>query len=130
MVGFRGQGSEESPFVLSSVHQRRWRNKARAWEEVAVTHSVPYQQEMGSLQGPQAGGKHKLPNAGLSSRGGGGPSRIIFLTPLQEGLMTLSKDGVACGGGGVGGFDIPGRSPKRPEELAKKEGERIVSPLE
>lgn len=23
----------------------------------------------------------------------GGPSRIIFLTPLQEGLMTLSKDG-------------------------------------
>lgn len=60
----------------------------------------------------------------------GGPSRIIFLTPLQEGLMTPSKDGVACGGGGVGGFDIPGRSPKRPEELAKKEGERIVSPLE
>ncbi|KAI9541016.1 hypothetical protein NQZ68_034777 [Dissostichus eleginoides] len=138
MVGFRGQGSEESPFVLSSVHQRRWRNKARAWEEVAVTHSVPYQQEMGSLQGPQAGGKHKLPNAGLSSRGGGeievcsgcrAEESVNKATP-REGLMTLSKDGVACGGGGVGGFDIPGRSPKRPEELAKKEGERIVSPLE
>lgn len=33
-----------------------------------------------------------------------GPSRIIFLTPLQEGLMTLSQDGgrgVWVGGGGA-----------------------------
>ena len=33
----------------------------------------------------------------------GGPSCIIFLTPLQEGLMTLSKDGDLEEDGGQGG---------------------------
>lgn len=47
----------------------------------------------------------------------GGPSRIIFLTPLQEGLMMLSKDG----GRIAGGADIEGRSPPNAtEEVAKK----------
>lgn len=53
----------------------------------------------------------------------GGPSRIIFLTPLQEGLMTLSKDGgLEEEGGRCGvGADILGRSaPNTTEEVAKK----------
>lgn len=55
----------------------------------------------------------------------GGPSRIIFLTPLQEGLMTLSKDDGLEEEGGVmgegGGEDIQGRCTlNATEEVAKK----------
>lgn len=47
----------------------------------------------------------------------GGPSRIIFLTPLQEGLMTLSKDGglVEEEAGGRVGLTYREEAPQTPQ---------------
>lgn len=55
----------------------------------------------------------RLPPASFFSQGA--PSCIIFLTPLQEGLMMLSKDSGLWRKEGGGWPDIPRRTAQTPE---------------
>lgn len=116
--------------MLSSVHLRRVKVQGKGMGGGGYNNCLPHQEERFSLPGPSWGLIHKLPYAGDEHRSGGrgefseesvnegtaqvekvplgsflegGPSCIIFLTPLQEGLMTLSKDaGLVEEEGGVG----------------------------